>query len=223
MINSQLKYPLDLAEMEQWIRSHAAAGQRVLEIGCGDGELARRLVDDFDVLGVDPEATASPVVRAGQFEELDEEPFDVIFASVSLHHLADLGVAQAALRRLSKPGTTLLVREFDRLELDHQPTLRWWYEHRRTQDDDPEEHPLPITLEAFMTEWREMMHHHVMPWPDVRDMLLAAGFATVDEQPTAYLFRWGLGEDLRAEEERLAADGTIKMVGRRWTGRRSEA
>jgi ubiquinone/menaquinone biosynthesis C-methylase UbiE len=222
MIRSQLKYPLDLAEMEQWIRSHTAPGQRVLEIGCGDGELVRRLADDFDVLGIDPGATASSVVRAEQFEELDELPFDVIFASVSLHHLADLGVAQEALRRLSKPGTTLLVREFDRLELDHQPTLQWWFDHTKAQGDDDHEMHLPETLELFMPQWREMMHHHVMPWPDVREMLLASGFETVDEQPTAYLFRWGLSEGLRAEEERLAADGTIKMVGRRWTGGREQ-
>jgi ubiquinone/menaquinone biosynthesis C-methylase UbiE len=220
MIHSQLKYPLDLAEMEQWIRSHAVAGQRVLEIGCGDGVLVERLASDFDVLGVDPEATPSAVVRAATFEELDEPPFDVIFASVSLHHLADLAVAEQALRRLSKPDTTMLVREFDRLELDHQPTLQWWFDHTTAQGDDDREMHLPETLEEFMPQWREMMHHHVMPWPDVREMLLAAGFATVDEQPTAYLFRWGIGEDLRAEEERLAADGTIKMVGRRWTGSR---
>jgi ubiquinone/menaquinone biosynthesis C-methylase UbiE len=220
MIHSQLKYPLDLDDMERWIRSHAVPGQRVLEIGCGDGVLVERLANDFDVLGIDPVASPSSVVRSQPFEELDEEPFDVIFAGVSLHHLADIGDAEKALRRLSKPGTTLLVREFDRIDLDHEPTLRWWYEHRRSQPDDPEEHPLPTTFEAFTTEWWEMMQHHVTSWLDVREMLLAAGFATIAEEPMAYLFRWGLGEDLRAEEERLAAAGTIHLVGRRWTGQK---
>jgi 2-polyprenyl-3-methyl-5-hydroxy-6-metoxy-1,4-benzoquinol methylase len=130
MIRSQERYPRDLADMEAWIRAHAQPRQRVLELGCGDGALVRRLADDFDVVGVDPEAEPSVVVRAQRFEDLDEEPFDVVFASVSLHHLDDPAATRAALRRMTHRGTTMLVREFDRLAMDHEPTLQWWFEHR---------------------------------------------------------------------------------------------
>jgi ubiquinone/menaquinone biosynthesis C-methylase UbiE len=222
MIRSQERYPRDLADMEAWIRAHAQPSQRVLELGCGDGALVRLLADDFDVVGVDPEAEPSSVVRAQRFEDLDEEPFDVVFASVSLHHLDDPAATRAALRRMTHRGTTMLVREFDRLAMDHEPTLQWWFEHRQAVEHDryPEDPPLPATLGEFMPEWRSMMGQHVTPWAEVRELLHAVGFATVREEPTAYLFRWGIGEDVRAEEERLAAAGTINLVGRRWIGRR---
>ena len=222
MIRSQERYALDLADMEAWIRAHARPGQRILEIGCGDGALVRRLANDFEVLGVDPEGEKSNVVRAERFEELDEEPFHLVFASVSLHHLDDPALARDSLRRLTAPGTTMLVREFDRLAMDHEPTLRWWYDHRKAREHAPdnEEALLPDSFEGFVPEWRSMMEHHVRPWPDVRVLLHSSGFETVREEPMAYLYRWGIGEDVRAEEERLAAAGTINLVGRRWTGRR---
>jgi ubiquinone/menaquinone biosynthesis C-methylase UbiE len=220
---SQEMYPNDLAEMEAWIRSHARPGDRVLEIGCGDGALVRRLMTDYDVIGVDPSASPEAAVLAIPFEELEAAPFDVVFASVSLHHLADLTAAVAALRRLTRPGTMMLVREFDRVLNDHEPTLRWWFTHRELED--PEEHsgshPLPDTFEAFVPHWRHMMQHHVSTWAEVLDMLVAADFETVSDVRAPYLFRWGLNEDLRAEEERLAADGIINLIGHHWTGRRA--
>ena len=207
--------------------AYARAGQRVLDIGCGDGALVRRLADDFDVVGVDPDAAPSDSIRAARLEELDEAPFDVLFASVSLHHLDDPGVAAASLRRLSTPGSTMLVREFDRMAMDHDATLRWWFghghEHEATDvfEADAELSSPPASFEAFASRWRQEMEHHVMPWRVVRAMLLDTGFDTVEETSVAYLFRWKLGEHVRAEEERLGADGTIRLVGRRWRGRRA--
>jgi ubiquinone/menaquinone biosynthesis C-methylase UbiE len=222
MIHSQERYPNDLDQLEAWIRDAATPGQRLLEIGCGDGALVRRLAGGFDVLGVDPEAEPSDVVRRIRLEELDEQPYDVIFASLSLHHLDDPVAATLALRRLSQPGTILLVREFDRVVMDHPATLRWWFDYSKSRPRHPEDEHivLPETFEEFVPMWREMMEHHVTPWDTVREMLLGTGFTTTDEQATAHLFRWGLGEDLRDEEERLAAAGTINLAGRRWSGRR---
>src|SRR3979409_615220 len=115
MIRSQERYALDLADMEARGRRPARPRRVTLECGGRDGALVRRLANDFDVLGVDPEAEKSSIVRVQRFEELNEKPFRVVFASVSLHHLEDPALARAALRRLTAPGTTMLVREFDRL------------------------------------------------------------------------------------------------------------
>ena len=205
------------------MRSQAAVGSRVMEIGCGDGALVRRLGDDYLVIGVDPHADPSPNVHAMPFEELDAEPFDVVFASVSLHHLASLDAAVVALRRLTRPGTMMLVREFDWLLNDHEPTLRWWYEHRRHQD--PHQHsgdrPLAATFEEFVPDWRGWMTNHVSPWSSVLAMLGNAGFETISDVPSPYLFRWGLGDEFRAEEEQLAAEGVINLIGHHWTGCRT--
>jgi len=223
MIHSQERYPLDLGDMESWIRANVMPGRRVLEIGCGDGALVRRIAKDYDVVGVDPEGETSALVRAQRFEDLDERPFQLVFASVSLHHLGDPADASSALQRLTEPGTVILVREFDRLAMDHEPTMRWWFAHLKASEHkaDPAERPLPATLETFLPEWRSMMEHHVAPWGEVLELLHASGFETVREEPMAYLFRWGLDETVRAEEERLGREGEINLVGRRWTGRRA--
>jgi hypothetical protein len=106
---------------------------------------------------------------------------------------------------------------------DHEATLRWWFAHRELEDDaDHSGHrPLPDTFEAFVPEWRHWMQSHVSTWAEVSAMLARAGFETTSDVGAPYLFRWGLTEDLRAEEERLAAEGTINLIGHHWTGRRT--
>lgn len=219
---SQRSFPGDLADMEAWIRANAVPGQRILEIGCGDAALLERLADDFDVVGVDPAAEQSASVRRQKFEDLDERPFDLVFASVSMHHLSDPAEAVTALRRLTKPAAIMLIREFDRIAMDHRPTLEWWFDRRtKFTNAAADDEPMPATLEDFLVVWREDMEHHVLPWEQVRGMFIAAGFETVAEEPAASLFRWGLSEAHREEEERLAGEGTIRLVGRRWVGRRT--
>jgi ubiquinone/menaquinone biosynthesis C-methylase UbiE len=228
MGSEQLEYPEDLADMAAWIASVSDPGCRVLEIGSGDGELTGRLAaDGIDVIGVDPHATQSTVpndrVRAVAFEEFDDAPFDVVFASVSLHHLPRPDATIAALRRLTHPGTVLLVREFDKVLLDHPPTLQWWFHQRRARAATTGEPVGEESFDEFIDRWREQMDHHVLPWSTVREAILAAGFVTEAEIATPYLFRWGLDEAIRPLEESLIALGRIRCVGLRWSGRRAES
>lgn len=223
----QTDYPHDLAEMMGWIRSVVAPGERVLEIGCGDGAITAALSTvGVEVLGVDPHAPTDRLgehIQAVAFEELDAAPFDVVFASVALHHLPDADNTVAAFRRLTKPGTRLLVREFDRVLLDHEPTLRWWFHQRQALDATGEpatDHPLPATFDEFYAFWSAMMQHHVLPWTTVLETLHRAGFATQHVSSTSYLFRWSLRESIRATEDDLIAAGRINEVGIRWSGRR---
>jgi ubiquinone/menaquinone biosynthesis C-methylase UbiE len=222
---NQQQFPLDLNEMEAWVTSHLQPGQRVLEIGCGDGALIERLGADADAgfvaVGADPNGTPSDIVRAQTFETLDEAPFDVIFASMSLHHLADRTASVAALRRMSRIGTMLLVREFDWADID-EVTNRWWFDHykQRQQPDGGDGHQVPDTFEEYEARWRMQMEHHIMTWEQVKSVFDDADFETVSETKSASLFTHALGEDLKAEEEALAAEGKIKLIGRRWEGRR---
>lgn len=226
MARPQAFYRDDLDDMVAWVTGLARPGARVLEIGCGDGDLVRRLrAAGLDAIGVDPHAEAGPGIVAGRFEELDAAPFDLLFASVSLHHLPDAARAADALRRLSRPGTVMAVREFDRTLMDHDPTLRWWFHQRHAlaavglRADD---HDFPTDFDQFVTGWRAKMAEHVQPWSAVAAVLAAADFTTESRAAAPYLFRWGLDERLRPFEESLIADGRIHAVGIRWQGRRAD-
>ncbi|MEO7397448.1 MAG: class I SAM-dependent methyltransferase [Ilumatobacteraceae bacterium] len=230
MPESQEKYPHDLAEMAQWVSSFAGPGMRVLEIGCGDGALTARLAAaGMDVLGVDPNATEDARVRAIKVEDLDAEPFDVVFASVSLHHLDDAARTSAALRRLTKRGTIALVREFDKTVLD-EPTLRWWFHQLHAERattkwspdhaDETEHDNLAGDFDEFVIGWRRTMDHHVHAWAIVARFLEDAGFDTQQLRNEPYLFRWGLPEAVRPLEQQLINDARIKPVGVRWHGQR---
>lgn len=100
-----------------WILEQIPAHARTaLDIGCGDGLLARKLATRCDaVLGVDldgqviADAPATPHVHLekADFRDLDDT-FDMITVVATLHHVP-LREGLAALRDLVAPGGTLAV------------------------------------------------------------------------------------------------------------------
>ena len=68
---------------------------RVLEVGCGEGELARALARaGHSVTAIDPRAPEGPIFRRARIEEFsDPGRFDHVVAILSLHHVEDLGMA----------------------------------------------------------------------------------------------------------------------------------
>jgi ubiquinone/menaquinone biosynthesis C-methylase UbiE len=111
------------------------AGEHVLEVGCGTGEVAQRarlrVGPDGDVSGVDPSAEMIEVARKkasraglevdyriGAIEALPyrDANFDVVLSSLMMHHLPDdlKSAGLAEVRRVLKPGGRLLIIDFKR-------------------------------------------------------------------------------------------------------------
>jgi SAM-dependent methyltransferase len=99
---------------------------RVLEVGCGKGDLAHALDGaGYSVTAVDPRAPEGPIFRRLGIEEFSEPgPFDNVVAILSLHHVEDIGGALDKSAELLRAGGTLIVVEFawDRIDVT---TAQW--------------------------------------------------------------------------------------------------
>ncbi len=87
-------------------------GQRVLEVGCGQGHLTVRLAErGIDVVGIDANASAPEVsgsdrvmyMKAEDLEFSDGE-FDAIVSVHAIEHIPPLEQAMAEMARVLKPG-----------------------------------------------------------------------------------------------------------------------
>jgi SAM-dependent methyltransferase len=125
----------------------------VLEVGCGDGALARRLAaDGYEVVAVDPDAPDGLIFRRTTIEAFEEPgPFDAVVASLSLHHVQNLGGVLDKLVRLSLGP--LVVNEFawDRYE---PITPEWEEEHEGLHTYGVMRAELDARFEERFFEWR---------------------------------------------------------------------
>jgi len=179
---------------------------RVLEIGCGAGELARALAAArYDVTAVDPDAPEGAIFERMQFEELPERGrFDAVVASRSLHHIADLGAAVDKITRLLDPRGVLVLDEFawDRLD---EATAVWLHERgmpgevERWRDDWRKEHEGLHGYEAMRRELDRCFDERFLAW-------------------VPYLYRYEETDITPVEEQILIEAGRIRPIGFRYVG-----
>jgi SAM-dependent methyltransferase len=183
---------------------------RVLEVGAGDGELAARLdAAGYEVVAIDPagEGDVLPVALL-DIDEPDAS-FDAALAVVSLHHVEPFEPSCARLAGLVRPGGTLVVDEFDVARFD-EPSAAWLVERWRETGRDPGRQPAEI-----VAHYRTHLH----PLDAIRAGL-GEWFDLGPVTRASYLYRWYLGEELRANEEELVAAGSLPELGARFTGAR---
>jgi ubiquinone/menaquinone biosynthesis C-methylase UbiE len=113
--------PERFAVRRAFLLEHAAAGERVLDLGCGDGAFAAELVEAgcavtmADVAGEAlrrarrraPGAAAVALVEGAPLPFV-EDVFDVVWAGEVLEHVADVVGLLAEVRRVLRWGGTLL-------------------------------------------------------------------------------------------------------------------
>jgi ubiquinone/menaquinone biosynthesis C-methylase UbiE len=183
---------------------------RVLEVGCGQGDLARALAaSGHIVVAIDPEAPAGELFQSVSLEEFSaDETFDAVVASRSLHHIPELPESVAKIARLLRPGGRFVLDEHACDRLDDR-TARWYFLHRVGEAD------APSSLTACRAEW-EADHEGLHGYATMREQL--------DRHFEELFFGWtpylhGELANVDEEQERaLIEAGAIRAMGFRYVG-----
>lgn len=204
-------------DLDAFVLAHLqAVPARVLEVGCGQGALARALArDGHAVTAIDPQAPEGPLFRRVRLEELaDPGPFDAVVASRSLHHVESLAPALDRIAALMAPGGVLVVNDFAKERLAG-PTAEWYLERRRAMAAAGGK-AAPSSLDACLREW-EKDHSDLHGYEAMR--------AGLDARFRERFFAWvpylhhELAEVVpEAAEQALIDAGTIRATGFRYVG-----
>ena len=202
----------------EFAREHLPpAPARVLEVGCGQGELTTTLaVAGYDVLGIDPLAPQGERFRRIRLEDLQPEdgPYDAVVASHSLHHIRDLDHALDRIVALLRPGGVLVLDEHG-WDLADEPTLDWLYNQQRALAADGQGEA-PASLEALREEWKAE-HLGLHGFESLRTEV-NAGFEERAFVPTPFLYRLLGGVATEVLEQALIGAGAIQALGFRYAG-----
>jgi ubiquinone/menaquinone biosynthesis C-methylase UbiE len=182
--------------------------RRVLEIGCGDGELARALAAaGHDVVAIDPDAPEGAIFHRVRLEELQPSAtFDAVVASLSLHHIADLEAAVDRVAAMLVPEGRFVVNEFAWERLDERAA--GWAAERL---GDVDRH-------AVAAQW-EREHRDLHTGTAVL-AALERRFDRLRFDWAPYLARMLRRPDAEPDEVRAIGAGALDPVGFRWIGRR---
>lgn len=182
---------------------------RVLEVGCGAGDLARALDGaGLKVLAIDPEAPEGPIFRRTTLEELEPtEPYDAAVARYSLHHIENLNSALDKISSLLLPRGRLVIEEFGWDRFDRS-TAEWYGREQGTS-----------SVDSALAEWRR--EHEGLHSYEAMRLALDARFSEQLFEWRPYLYRCLERDELEANEREAISEGQIQAVGFRYVGLRS--
>jgi 2-polyprenyl-3-methyl-5-hydroxy-6-metoxy-1,4-benzoquinol methylase len=114
--------PSDFAIRLSFLREHVGEGERVLDVGCGEGRFAAELArDGAAVVGID--VAEEPLRRARESHpqldlrvvdgeagwDIADASFDVVWAGEVIEHVADTAAWLSEVRRVLRSGGRLLL------------------------------------------------------------------------------------------------------------------
>ena len=181
---------------------------RVLEVGCGDGSLARALdAAGYEVIAIDPQAPKGPIFRRTTLEEFEDgERFDVAVASYSLHHIESLDPAIDRIAKLLVPTGSLVIQEFGWDRVD-QATAEWYGQQQGGLSGD-----------SVLAKWRAE-HEGLHGYQEMR-RALDSHFSEDIFEWRPYLYRCLERDDIETKEREAIKQGDIQPVGFRYVGTR---
>jgi len=217
---------------------------RILEVGCGAGELARHLSDrGFQVTAIDRDEESIAAARSlgvnariAKWPEFSDSGFDVILFTRSLHHIHPLRKAVEAAAGCLRSGGRIIVEDFDYESADER-TLRWFASVSRVVAASGllvERHELIdgiLATDGSLAAWRK---HHENDLSSAIEIAatLETVFGEVVTENAAYYFRYlakamgelnqrdAVTEALAQQEGELISQGAITALGRRFVATR---
>lgn len=228
-----------------FVRHHLPAEcHRLLEVGSGDGHLARALLDlGYDVIGIEADANAVAAARQlgvstyhARWPHADVSGFDAVIFTRSLHHIHPLQQAVDRAWAVLNAGGRIIIEDFGYDEVD-QRTIDWFAGMTRVlmatgalDDSDSWLRELAGSEEASRV-WTANHDHDLNTVGEIEDTV-GKRFGRVERASAAYFFRYlstALREDDRRRrideavaqlEESLAASGAIQALGQRFVAQR---
>jgi SAM-dependent methyltransferase len=205
------------------------AGAAVLEVGCGEGDLARAMAArGYRVTAIDPEAPEGDVFRRVTLEEFHaDRPFEAVVAVLSLHHIESVSDAVSKMRELLQDRGLFIAVEFAWEHID-DATARWCLQNLREVHDGEEG-----WLHRRFSEWRERApevspHEYFRSWAETERMHTSrAMLEELRANLTERHFEWSpyLYPDLdgisREDEIKAIESGEIRATGFRFVGERT--
>jgi SAM-dependent methyltransferase len=198
----------------------------VVELGCGSlgGFVPALRADGYGAVGIDPAAPEGPDYRRAEFERVDlPAHVDVVVASTSLHHVADVGVALDKVAGALPASGVVIVVEWEWEAFD-EDTARWCVQ----RDADPDG-----WLRRRLEDWAdsgEPWESCFRGWAVGHGLHSAAALmAELDRRFERVLLRRGpylfteLAQTTEADERRAIEAGEIRPLRIDYVGRRSGA
>ncbi len=226
-------YQLAIIQTVSFLTDVMRGRHRILEVGCGRGDVARRLggtglrVTAIDVKLSDPSPSPNVTFIERDFLHFEAEPFDAIVFTASLHHISPLSAAIDRAYRLLVPGGLFIADDFD-LDAPNAATLRWYYDVQEllaAADLYPRERVDPPNADV-VDRWRAA-HSDEPPLHTGVQMrrAIAERFDLHDVHGAAYLYRYitkhlphdargvALAQHIYNTERRGITDGSLAAVG----------
>ena len=201
--------------LEEFVASHLPRPpSRILEVGCGSGDLARALYErGYSVTAIDPDAPDGAIFRKVSLEEFPElGPFGAVVANRSLHHIADLARGLNKIHSLLRAEGVLILNEFAWDQMDER-TARWYLSHLREPGPE-EESLLPGRFpDAWIAE-HDGLHASATMRRTLDENFRLKVFEWVPYVAEYYLER----SDLIDHERQLIRSGAINPLGFRYVG-----
>ena len=221
-----------------------AKSWRILEVGCGAGELAACLCKDgYAVVAIDSDhdsiVAAQRVgvdARIATWPHFNDGQFDAVLFTRSLHHIHPLQASvERAAESLAKGGP-IIVEDFAYESADEK-TLRWFNSTIRLLEATGllvvgNEFLDKILLKTeTLNAWRQNHEHDLHTAAEIGAQLEKM-FSRVLKENAAYYFRYIAGAIAASEkrdaivqafaeqEETLAVNGSIVSLGRRFVVQR---